>query len=106
MRQELIAQITPVHVKGSRLPDPFVTPEHGFGDRLEEIPARFARHILAPPDRGEHRRGLRPCLADIHRHGVADDLPEALPPMLTVDEEAFAARGQDPDAEPPELAVA
>ena len=94
VRQELIAQVTSVHVEGPRLPDPLVTPEHGLGDGLEESFGRFAGHILAPPDRGEHRGGSRPCLADIHRRGVADDLPDALSPMLAMDEEAFAARGQ------------
>ena len=83
-----------------------MTPEHGLGDGLEESFARFAGHIIAPPDRGEYRGGSRPCLADIHRRGVADDLPDALSPMLAVDEEAFAARGQHPEAEAPELAVA
>ena len=106
VRQELIAQVTSVHVEGPRLPDPLVTPEHCLGDGLEESFGRFAGHILAPPDRGEHRGGSRPCLADIHRRGVADDLPDALSPMLAMDEEAFAARGQHSDAEAPEFAVA
>ena len=106
VRQELIAQIASVHVEGPRLPDPLVTPEHGFGDGFEESVARFAAHILPSPDRGEHHDGSRPRLADVHRRGVADNLPDALPPILAVDEEAFAARGQHPDAEASKLDIA
>ena len=105
-RQDLIAQIAPVHIERCRLPEPFVAPEHGFGDGLEDGLAGIAGHLPAAPDRCEYPGGAGPGLADIHCCGVADDLPDALSVMLAVDEESFAARGQDADAEAPELDVA
>ena len=51
------------------------------------------------------RRPTRAPNNNIHCRGVADDLPDALPLMLAVDEEALAARGQDGDAEASEFAV-
>ncbi len=106
MRQDLLAQIAPVHLERSRLPDPLVTLEHCLGDSLEEGLAGIARRILSPPDRAKYRACARPRLGDSHGIGVSDDLPDALAAMLAVDEEALAARGQDADAEALELAIA
>ena len=105
-RQDLVAQIAAVHVKGPCLPDPFVMLEHGVGDGVEERLLGMARRVLAPPDRGKHRDREGACLPEFHGPGVADDLPDAFAAMLAMDEEAFPARGQHPDAETPELAVA
>ena len=106
MRQDLVLQIAPVHIKRRRLPEPFVAPEHGFGDGLEDGLAGLAGYLPAALDRGEYPGSAGPGLANIHCRGVADDFPDALPVMLAVDEEALAARGQDADAEAPELGVA
>ena len=80
--------------------------EHGVGDGVEERLLGMARRVLAPPDRGKHRDREGACLPEFHGPGVADDLPDAFAAMLAMDEEAFPARGQHPDAETPELAVA
>ena len=104
--QDLVLQVAPVDIERSRLPEPPVSFEHGLGDGLEEGLAGFAGYFPAAPDRGEYPGSTGPSLADIHCRGVADDLPDALPLMLAVDEETFAARGQDADTEAPELGVA
>ena len=101
-----LAQIAPVHIERSRLPDPLVTLEHCLGDGLEEGLAGIARRILSPPDRAKYRACARPRLGDSHGIGVSDDLPYALPAMLAVDEEAYSPGGQDADAEAGELAIA
>ena len=105
VRQDLSAQIAPVHLERCRLPDPFVAPEHGLGDGLEERVRGVAGRLLAPADRGENRGCAEPRPDDGHGPGVADDLPNAFPAMLAVYEETFAAGGQHPDAKAPELAV-
>ena len=105
-RQDLVAQVAPVHLERSRLPDPLVALEHDLGGGLEEGLAGVTRRILSLPDRCQHRAGAAPRLTDAHGVGIPDDLPDALAAMLAVDEEALAARGQDADAEAGELAVA
>ena len=105
-RQDLVAQVAPVHLERSHLPDPLVAFEHGLGDGHEEGIAGVTRRILSLPDRCQHRAGAAPRLTDAHGVGIPDDLPDALAAMLAVHEEALAARGQDADAEAGELAVA
>ena len=105
-RQDLVAQVAPVHLKCSRLPDPLVAFEHGLGDGHEEGFAGAMRRTLSLPDRCQHRAGAARRLTDAHGVGIPDDLPDALAAMLAVDEEPLAARGQDADAEAGELAVA
>ena len=105
MRQDLVAQVAAVHVERSGLPDPFVPLEHGFGDGLEEGFVGPEGRIPIPPNRSDDRGGLRPRVADLHARSVADDLPDAFPPMLAVNEEALAARRQHADAEALEFAV-
>ena len=106
LRQDLLAQIAPVHIERSRLPDPLVALEHCLGDSLEEGFSGIAGRILSTPDRGKYRAGARARFADTDGIGVPDDLPDALPAMLAVDEEAFTAGGQDADAEALEIAIA
>ena len=105
-RQDLVAQVVPVHLERSRLPDPLVALEHDLSGGLEEGLAGMRRRILPSPDRGQHLVCATPCLPDAHGVGISDDLPDALAALLAVDEEALAARGQDADAEGGELAVA
>ena len=104
IRQDLVPEVAAVHIEGSRLPDPLVVPEHGLGDGLEEGFVGPARHILPPADRGQHLAGAASCFPHMQRSGIADDFPDAFAPMLAVDEKAFAARGQHPDAKPLSLA--
>ena len=105
IRQDLVPEVSAVHTEGSRLPDPLVVPEHGLGDGLEEGFVGPARHILPPADRGQHLAGAASRFPHVQRPGIADDFPDAFASMLAVDEKAFAARGQHPDAEALELGV-
>ena len=105
-RQDLVAQVAPVHPERSLFPDPLVALEHGLGDGLEEGFAGMRRRILPPPNRGQQLLCATPCLTDAHGAGISDDPPDTFAAMLAVNEEAFAARGQDADAKAGELAVA
>ena len=105
MRQELVAQINSVHLERAGLPEPLVALERRLGDGLEEGPAGLQRRILAPPDRGEGPGGAGPRIGDAQGPGVAENLPDALPPVLAVDEEAFSTGRQHADPEAPELSV-
>ena len=98
-------QIVPVNRERPGLPDPLETPERNLGDRLEQRVLRLDRQALAAPDRGEHLDRAQARLADGHRPGTAEDLPNAFSPILAVDEKTLLARGQHPDAEALELAV-
>ncbi|MDE0173741.1 MAG: hypothetical protein OYH76_04435 [Defluviicoccus sp.] len=104
--QDLSLEIAPVHLERARLPDPFVLPEHGLGDGLEERLLGPGRRGLATPDRGQHPVGTRARFLNVDHVEIADDLPDALSLVLAVDEEALPARGRHPDAEAPELSVA
>ena len=104
--QDLVLQVAPVDIQRSRLPEPPVSFEHGLGDGLEEGLGGVAGRVLSASDRGESSHGTRPRFVHAHGRGVAEDLPDAFSPMLGMDEEAFAAGGQDPDAEASEFAVA
>ena len=104
--QDLVFQVAPIDIERSRLPEPPVALEYGLGDGLEEGLGGIAGRALSAPDRGEHADRAGPRLAHTHGRGVADDLPDAFSPMLAMDEESLAARGEHPDAEAPELAVA
>ena len=104
--QELVLEIVPVDPERTRLPDPLVAFEHGPGDRFEQRLLGSRRRGLVAPDRGQHLRGARPRFLHVQGPGIADDFPDAFSTVLAVDEELLASRGQHPDAEPPELAVA
>ena len=104
--QDLVLQVASVDIERSRLPEPSVSFEHGLGDGFEELLGGIAGWVLSAPDRGERSDRAGPRLAHTHGRGVADDLPDAFSPMLAMDEEPLAARGEHPDAEAPELAVA
>ena len=91
MRQNLLPQIVPVHIEGPRLPNPFVTLEHGLGDGLEERLVGPERHGLASPDRGKHLGGAEPCLVHTRGAGIAKDPPDTHLTMLTMDEEVLPA---------------
>ena len=80
--------------------------EHGFGDGLEKRAAGPQEAVLAPPDGGQSLGGTGPPLGKAHRPRVAHDPPDAFAAVLAVDEEAFAARRQHPDAETLGSAVA
>ena len=105
-RQDLVAVIDPVDLASAGLPVPFAAPEQFLHRCFEHGLVGPAGRVPAPPDRGEHVGGQGPSLADIHCRVVSDDLPDAFSAMLTVDEEAFSARGQHPDAETLKPAVA
>ena len=92
-RQDLVAQVAPVHLERSRLPDPLVALEHDLSGGLEEGLAGMRRRILPSPDRGQHLVCATPCLPDAHGVGISDDPPDTFAAMLAVDEEALAARG-------------
>ena len=79
LRQDLLAQIAPVHIERSRLPDPLVALEHRLGDSLEEGFSGIARRILSPPDRGKYRAGARARFADTDGIGVPDDSSRCAP---------------------------
>ncbi len=104
--QDLVLQVAPVDIERSRLPEPPVALEHGLGDGLEEGVGGVAGWVLSPPDRGDSLHGTRPRFVYAHSGCVADDLPDAFSLMLGMDEEAFAPRGQHPDTEASEFAVA
>ena len=99
VRQDLLAQIAPVHIGGPWLPDPFVSLEHGLGDGLQQRLVGPERYGPAPADRGHHLGGAGPRLADAHGRGIANNLPDALSSMLAMDEKPFTVGGQHPDAE-------
>ena len=104
--QDLVLQVAPIDIERSRLPEPSVALEHGLGDGLEEGLGGIAGRVLSTPDRGESSHGTRPRFVHAHSGCVAEDLPDSVSPMLGMDEEAFAAGGQDPDTEASEFAVA
>ena len=79
--------------------------EHGLDDGVEEGFVGPARRSLSPADGGQHLAGAGAGLRHIERPSIADDFPDALAPMLAVDEEALSAGGQHPDAEALELGV-
>ena len=55
--QDLVLQIAPVDMKGSRLPEPRVPVEHCLGDGLEDGLVGIAGQVLSAPDRGEGSHG-------------------------------------------------
>ena len=106
-RQELVPEITPVYLEGARLPAPPVSFEHGLGDRLEQGSRRaWGARARRAGSRPAYRRRASVLSLTFQFIGVAEDLPDALAAVLAVDEEALAARGQHPDAEALQLAVA
>ena len=104
--QDLVLQVAPVDIERSRLPEPPVSFEHGLGDGLEEGLGGIAGRVLSTSDGGESSHGTRPRFVHAHSGCVAEDLPDSVSSMLGMDEEAFAAGGQDPDTEASEFAVA
>ena len=93
VRQDLLAQIAPVHIGGPWLPDPFVSLEHGLGNGLQQRLVGPERYGPAPADRGHHLGGAGPRLADGHGRGIANNLPDALSSMLAMDEKPFTVGG-------------
>ena len=68
---------------------------HGFEDLLFGRGGRF----FVAPDCGKERCCAPAGLVEADAGGIADGLPDALSLVLAVDKEAFAACGQDADAE-------
>lgn len=102
----LFAEISAVHLDRAWLPDPFMPAECRFGNGLEDRLLGLRRHGCVLPDRGQHRGRARTCLAYAQVVCITDDLPDAPPVVLAVDEVAPASRRQHTDTEAFQLGVA
>ena len=105
-RQNLVPEVSPIDLQGSRLPVPAVVPEDLLGHGLEDRLLRRNTSIAVAVNRTEKSRRAAPGLIKSDGVGVADDSPDTPPVLLAVDEEALPARRQDADTESLEGAVA
>ena len=105
--QNLLVVIAPVDLEGRGFPVAGVAPKDLVGDRLErDVRWRRGLFVTSFPDRGQQALGPSAGLVRTDGAGFTDDLPDPPAAVLAMDEVALGARGQYPDAEAPELAVA
>ena len=103
----MVAVVVLVDLEGRGFPVSGVAPEYLVGDYLEGgVPWSRGLIVGSVPHRGEHDPGPVAGLVHADGPGPTDDLPDPPAVVLAMDEVPLGARGQTPDAEALQVAVA